>query len=194
MADLERIYTVPLRSAYDSVRGKRSRKAVKLLRGFISRHMKAEIGDVSLSEKVNGLIWKRGIQKPPRKIKVRAVKAGERVSVLLVDEKVGEAKVEKPPEKKTGAKADASKKEGAKEVKGGKAAGTEAGGARAEPKETKGAAEVKKAAGEGAKAGGEEEGAASEAKTQDAKPGSPQAEKGAGKPEGNKDEGAPKKE
>jgi len=100
MADLERIYTIPLRSAYDAVRGKRSRKAVKIVRGFISRHMKAELENVSMSEEVNKLIWKRGIQKPPRKIKVRAVKAGENVSVLLVDEKVEEAKVEKAPKKK----------------------------------------------------------------------------------------------
>jgi large subunit ribosomal protein L31e len=100
MADLERIYTIPLRSAYEAVRGKRSRKAVKIVRSFISRHMKAEIGEVSISEGVNSLIWKRGIQKPPRKIKVRAVKSGEGVSVLLIDEKVGEAKVEKAPKKK----------------------------------------------------------------------------------------------
>jgi large subunit ribosomal protein L31e len=100
MADLERIYTIPLRSAYDAVRGKRSRKAIKIVRSFISRHMKAEMDEVSISEGVNKLIWKRGIQKPPRKIKVRAVKAGEGVSVLLVDEKVGEAKVEKAPAKK----------------------------------------------------------------------------------------------
>jgi large subunit ribosomal protein L31e len=98
MAELERIYVVPLRRAYETPRTKRSRKAVKILRSFISRHMKAEEMDVAISEGVNSLIWKRGIQKPPRKIKVRAVKNGEKVVVSLLDEKVkaGEAKEPKP--------------------------------------------------------------------------------------------------
>ena len=100
MADLERIYVVPLRAAYETTRTSRSRKAVKILRGFISRHMKAETGDVSISEGVNKLIWKRGIQKPPRKIKIRATKEGEKVKVMLLEEKPEEVKEEKAPEKK----------------------------------------------------------------------------------------------
>ena len=104
MADLERIYVVPLRSAYDSPRTRRSRKAVKILRSFISRHMKAEEVDVAISQGVNSIIWKRGIQKPPRKIKVRAVKSGEKVVVSLLDEKVDAKKVEAPKPKKEEAK------------------------------------------------------------------------------------------
>ncbi|MFP3950383.1 MAG: 50S ribosomal protein L31e [Candidatus Micrarchaeia archaeon] len=100
MADLERIYVVPLRTAYDTPRTSRSRKAVKILQGFISRHMKAEKGDISISEGVNKLIWKRGIQKPPRKIKVRAIKEEEKVKVMLLEEKPEEVKEEKAPEKK----------------------------------------------------------------------------------------------
>ncbi|MBD3397864.1 hypothetical protein GF412_01800 [Candidatus Micrarchaeota archaeon] len=99
MADLERIYVVPFRSVYDSPRTRRSRKAVKTLRSFISRHMKAEESEVAISEGVNRLIWKRGIQKPPRKIKVRAVKSGDRVVVSLLDEKVDESKAEVPKTK-----------------------------------------------------------------------------------------------
>ena len=108
MADLERIYVIPLRGAYEGVRTKRSRKAVKIVRGFIARHMKAEEEEVSISEAVNALIWKRGIQKPPRKIKVRAVKSGDAVNVMLLDEKEA-PKEEKPKagpkkeEEKTGA-------------------------------------------------------------------------------------------
>jgi large subunit ribosomal protein L31e len=37
--------------------------------------MKAE--EVSLSNEVNSVIWARGINKPPRKVKVRAVKDKE---------------------------------------------------------------------------------------------------------------------
>ena len=115
MADLERIYVVPFRAAYNSPpRTKRSRKAVKILRSFISRHMKAEEADVAISEGVNSLIWKRGIQKPPRKIKVRAVKSGDRVVVSLLDEKVEEKKLETPKAKKEDAPKAEEKKEDAR--------------------------------------------------------------------------------
>ena len=87
MADLERIYVIPLRGAYEGVRTKRSRKAIKIIRGFIVRHMKAEEENVIISEAVNALIWKRGIQKPPRKIKVKAIKSGDTVNVMLLEEK-----------------------------------------------------------------------------------------------------------
>ncbi len=118
MADLERIYVIPLRKAYDTPpRTKRSRKAVKIVRKFISRHMKAEETDVSISEGVNSLIWKRGIQKPPRKIKVKAVKSGDRVVVSLLDEKVEEKKLETPKVKKEEApKAEEKKVEEKKET------------------------------------------------------------------------------
>jgi large subunit ribosomal protein L31e len=121
MADIERIYVVPLRSAYESPRTGRSRKAVKMLRGFISRHMKANAENVSISEGVNRAVWKRGIQKPPRKIKVRVVKKGESVSVMLLEEKEGGAKKEKKAREKkegkaAGKKAEEPKKEEKKEA------------------------------------------------------------------------------
>ena len=101
MADLERIYVVPFWQAYEGVRTRRSKKAVSVLRSFISRHMKAEDENISISEAVNSAIWKRGIQKPPRKIKIKAVKRGEKVNVMLLDEKAKEpaAKEEKKDEK-----------------------------------------------------------------------------------------------
>ncbi len=101
MAELERVYTIPLGEAYDYSRVKRARRAVKMVRSFLSRHMKAEASNVRISEATNELIWGRGMQKPPRKIKVRAVKDGARVLAYLMDEKVGEEKkAEKKPEKK----------------------------------------------------------------------------------------------
>ncbi len=107
MADLERIYVVPLRGAYLTPRVRRSRKAVKILQGFISQHMKVEIENIWISQGINSLIWKRGIQKPPRKIKVRVVKNGDTARVMLMDEKIED--VVKPKEKK------AEKKEEKKE-------------------------------------------------------------------------------
>ena len=87
MADLERIYIVPFGEAYNGSRTVRSRKAIKILREFMCRHMKSAPEEVAISTGVNELIWARGMQKPPRKIKVRALKKDGRTLVMLMDEK-----------------------------------------------------------------------------------------------------------
>ena len=72
----EKIYTISLRHAWVvTPRGKRAPRAVRDVRAFVSRHMKAE--EVAMSEEINSTIWSRGINKPPRKITVRAVKDKE---------------------------------------------------------------------------------------------------------------------
>ena len=72
----EKIYTIPLRHVWVvTPRGKRAPRAVRDVRDFVSRHMKSE--EVAVSNEVNEAIWSRGINKPPRKITVRAVKDKE---------------------------------------------------------------------------------------------------------------------
>jgi large subunit ribosomal protein L31e len=71
----ERIYTIPLRRVWGPPRGKRTPRAMRLLRAFVKRHMKAE--NVEISNEVNEELWARGIRKPPREIKVRLVKDKE---------------------------------------------------------------------------------------------------------------------
>ena len=72
----EKVYTIPLRHVWVvTPRGKRAPRAVRDVRNFVSRHMKAE--EVSISNEVNEAIWARSINKPPRKIAVRAVKDKE---------------------------------------------------------------------------------------------------------------------
>ena len=68
----ERIYIVPLAKARQGPRNKRARKAIRYLREFMERHFKPE--SLVISQEVNEAIWARGIQKPPRKIKIRATK------------------------------------------------------------------------------------------------------------------------
>ena len=60
---LERLYTVPLQKAYEHVRTKRAKRTVKILRKFLSRHMKVPEASVRISNALNGIIWKSGIQK-----------------------------------------------------------------------------------------------------------------------------------
>ncbi|MFQ6074331.1 MAG: 50S ribosomal protein L31e [Candidatus Bathyarchaeia archaeon] len=80
----ERIYTIPLRRAWISPRKKRTPRAVRLVKAFIQRHMKPET--LVMSNKVNERLWSRSIQKPPRKIRVRAVRDTEgKVTLYLAE-------------------------------------------------------------------------------------------------------------
>ena len=82
----ERIYTVPLSRAWIGPRNKRAPRAVRVLRRFILRHMKIEEEYLRISNDVNERIWSRGIQKPPRKIRVRAIKDSEGIVTVRLAE------------------------------------------------------------------------------------------------------------
>jgi len=124
MANLERIYTIPLRDAFDHVRTKRGKRAIKLIQQFALKHMKAD--DVRVSEGVNSNILRDGIEKPPRRIKVRMVKGEDalvRVWLIGEEEKIKAAadkkKKETEDKKKTeeaAKKATEAKKEEAKKA------------------------------------------------------------------------------
>jgi large subunit ribosomal protein L31e len=91
----ERIYTIPLRRAWIAPRKKRTPRAVRIIRSFVQRHMKVEPevkgeeeeeGRLVISNEVNERLWSRGIEKPPRNIRVRAVKDKEGVVTLYLAE------------------------------------------------------------------------------------------------------------
>jgi len=92
----ERIYTIPLRRAWISPRKKRAPRAVRIVKSFIQRHMKVETGTevgeeeekgrLVISNEVNQKLWSRGIEKPPRNIRVRAVKDKEGTVTLYLAE------------------------------------------------------------------------------------------------------------
>ena len=81
----ENFYTIPLRRAWISPRKKRAPKAMRIIKSFVKKHMKLrtevegeeEPEILVISNEVNEKIWSRGIEKPPRKIRVRAVKDKE---------------------------------------------------------------------------------------------------------------------
>lgn len=94
----ERIYTVPLGKAWISPPNKRTSRAMRILRSFMIKHMKLESrkeGEAEEEEEparliidneVNEKMWSRGIEKPPRKIRVRAEKDKEgNVTVYLAE-------------------------------------------------------------------------------------------------------------
>jgi large subunit ribosomal protein L31e len=92
----EKVYTIPLGRAWISSHQKRAPRAIRLVKNFIQRHMKVkeetleeegEEGErVVISNEVNERIWSRGIQKPPRKIRVRAAKDKEGTITIYLAE------------------------------------------------------------------------------------------------------------
>ncbi len=117
---MERLYTIPLGKSYDYIRTKRAKRAVKIISEFVARHMKVEKENVKISSLVNNKVWEKGIQKPPRKIRVKVIKEKAVAYVLLPEEKLEKpekkAKKEEKKEKKE-EKKKRSKKEEKKEDK-----------------------------------------------------------------------------
>ncbi|MBI3859525.1 MAG: 60S ribosomal protein L31 [Thaumarchaeota archaeon] len=65
---LTRTYTVPLGIAFEAPAYRRAKVAIRIIKEFTTRHMKAT--DVSIGKDVNEKIWARGIRHPPRRITV----------------------------------------------------------------------------------------------------------------------------
>ncbi len=114
MVKLERIYTVPLGDAYDVSRNRRVPRAVKMLRTFIARHMKADGEKITLSEALNKHLWRGSIQRPPRRVKVRLIKDEGFIRAYLADEKI---EAPKKKEEKKEKKEEPKKEEKPKEEK-----------------------------------------------------------------------------
>ena len=85
---LERTYVIPLRDAYEASRKRRAKKAINIVKRFAERHMKGE--EVKISEGVNKLIWSRGAEKPPRRIKVVMRKDEKGVVEVMLPEEAEE--------------------------------------------------------------------------------------------------------
>ena len=93
----ERTYTIPLGKALIRPPKKRAPRAMHMIRAFIAKHMKLtmrveeeeekELPTLVISKEVNEKVWGRGIEKPPRKIRVRAAKDKDgNVTVYLAEE------------------------------------------------------------------------------------------------------------
>ena len=93
----EKVYTIPLGKAWIMPSNRRASRAVRMIREFVVKNMKLEKpkgGEVEeeepkklvISGEVNERVWSRGMQKPPRNIRVRAAKDKEgNVTVYLAE-------------------------------------------------------------------------------------------------------------
>ncbi len=90
MADLERTYTIPLRSEWlKTPRHRRAKKATTALREFLQKHMKTD--DVKIGKHLNEELWKHGIKNPPCKVKVTVIKKDDVAKAELFGKKYEEA-------------------------------------------------------------------------------------------------------
>ena len=74
MVDTERVYTIPLRVVKHVPRWRRSNRAMKEVRSYLARHMKIPEENVKIDNSLNEFVWARGDEKPPLRVRVRAVK------------------------------------------------------------------------------------------------------------------------
>jgi len=105
---LEREYNIPLRKEWLKVpRYRRAKKAIKAIREFLARHMRADFEKIKVGRWLNEEMWKHGIKRPPHHIKVKTTKNDEGVVKVeltkLPKEALEEAKrEEKVKEEKKG--------------------------------------------------------------------------------------------
>lgn len=82
--EIERVYTIPLKVTKQVPRTKRAPRAIKEIKEFVKKHMaeelptddeeKREKKEVWVDYKLNELIWSRGIEGPPAKVRVKAIR------------------------------------------------------------------------------------------------------------------------
>ena len=82
--EIERVYTIPLTITKNVPKTKRAPRAIKEIKEFVRKHLaerpsssgeeKEEPKDVWVDYRLNELIWSRGIENPPSKVRVRAIR------------------------------------------------------------------------------------------------------------------------
>jgi len=105
----EKIFNIPLRDAFERPRTRRAKIATDIVRNFLVRHMKSE--NIKIGNSINQEIWKRGIQKPPRKIRIHALKEEDVVYAELLGVEI------KTPSKEELKKKEEKKKEKKEKIK-----------------------------------------------------------------------------
>lgn len=100
----ERVFTINIRRAIiKTPRWKNSNKAISVIREHLKQHMKTD--NIRIGKTINERIWSRGDQKPPGKIKIKAIKTqdddGNDIVKAEMWGQVFEEELKEEPEKKT---------------------------------------------------------------------------------------------
>ncbi|AFH43247.1 50S ribosomal protein L31e [Fervidicoccus fontis] len=62
---------INLRKVYSSRKTSRAARAIRYIKDYIRRRFHTE--EIKIDDSVNKLIWSRGIEKPPRKLRVKII-------------------------------------------------------------------------------------------------------------------------
>ena len=85
----EREYVIPIAVKVRKVQKyRRAQIAIKIVKGFLARHMKVydrDLNKIKIDRYLNDFIWSRGIKNPPSKVKVKVFKENGIVRVELAD-------------------------------------------------------------------------------------------------------------
>ena len=95
--ELERVFTIPLTVTRQVPRTKRAPRAVKEIKDYVRRHMTDKQAEATDSEelkkdiwvdhRLNEQLWKNGIENPPKKVRVKAIRFEDGlIEVSLPDE------------------------------------------------------------------------------------------------------------
>ena len=96
----ERVYTINLSRVVLASRNRRSKRAINMIKEFAMRHMKISKEDIRISEELNKIIWKRGIRKPPRRVRVKMVREPDGIVRIEPYEEIKEESKDKEEESK----------------------------------------------------------------------------------------------
>ncbi len=122
MADEEeQIFTINLRRVWSVPRTQRVPRAVKEVRRFVLRHLKAEEKTVWVDPRLNEVLWRRGREKPPRYVQVRVISITEPEELIQISPVEPEAALKEGVEeaKEEEAEGEGTKREVAAEVEKG---------------------------------------------------------------------------
>ena len=82
--EIERVFTVPLTVTKQVPRVKRTPRAIKEIKEFVRRHMEEPSSaggddeetskDVWIDYRLNEYLWSKGIENPPSKVRVKAIR------------------------------------------------------------------------------------------------------------------------
>ena len=82
--EIERVFTVPLTVTKQVPRVKRTPRAIKEIKEFVRRHMEEPQSadeddeesrrDVWIDYRLNEYLWANGIENPPKKVRVKAIR------------------------------------------------------------------------------------------------------------------------
>ena len=98
--EAERVYTINLGKVWLSPNNQRAKRAINMIKEFAEHHMKTE--QIKIDQELSQQVWKRGIRRPPRKIRVRMSKTEDgyvMVSPYTDDVKPKEEKAKKSDKK-----------------------------------------------------------------------------------------------